>query len=287
MRNVGGPVVFAPFLVFLIFDIRRAPPGGKLCEFVPRRSVGALDDFITEILLQLSGRYGDGYPRVLARSARCVRCERYGKNRPAVVFRREAIVTCNTMLVNHSLRRRGRDEISLLRRNETLNRCLIVDRPGSLKVTRTPYLLSRDEISPKRDRPRFEGSQEAFEPEKPRGPILNGPCIRKGIIVRFLVETAFSSVFPSVVLSAFPSINRNRQTNLSRTQGEHPPRHNSYGQVSMITMIASMYLVARKLARNFSTGVPYPRPLADHPTQFRRGPLKRILISDCCYLNAQ
>ncbi|KYN28831.1 Netrin-A [Trachymyrmex cornetzi] len=77
--NVGGPVVFAPFLAFLIFDIRRAPPGGKLCEFVPRRSVGALDDFITEILLQLSGRYGDGYPRVLARSARCVRCERRGK----------------------------------------------------------------------------------------------------------------------------------------------------------------------------------------------------------------
>jgi len=63
---VGGPVVFAPFLAFLIFDIRRALPGGKLCEFVPRRSVGALDDFITEILLQLSGRYGDGYPRVLA-----------------------------------------------------------------------------------------------------------------------------------------------------------------------------------------------------------------------------
>ena len=79
MRNVGGPVVFALFLVFLIFDIRRAPPDGKLCEFVPRRSVAALDDFITEILLQLSGRYGDGYPRVLARSARCVRCERHGK----------------------------------------------------------------------------------------------------------------------------------------------------------------------------------------------------------------
>lgn len=104
-------------------------------------------------------------------------------------------------------------------------------------------------------------------------------------------------------------------------------------RASMITMIASMYPVARKLARNFSTGVPYSRPLADRPTQtgetFNRkmtrasggaliiavtlslvmlfveersrmrspghqaqtgvsgGPLKRILISDCCYLNAQ
>ncbi|KYN28829.1 hypothetical protein ALC57_01792 [Trachymyrmex cornetzi] len=346
-------------------------------------------------------------------------CEGEAWNRPAVVFRREAIVTlphmndnnCNTMLVNHSLtgglseryltratrikynrennfaevvstnsirytdpkitsvqflidfvsnellHLRGCDEeVSLLRRNEALNRCLIVDRPGSLKATRAPYLLSRDEISPKRDRPRFEGSQEASEPERPRGtrgprpaamqdrkipdassrhpvsvvlpsgrwmtddrrvrpifrlnscesymrsvlatefhgsrpehrlrrayppffnsdtadtiarhishfyceeanrPILKthpryliiflnnfsqhvpvsiflgafiGFLARKGIIVRFLVETAFSSVFPSVVLSASPSINRNRQTNLSRTQGEHPPRHNSYGQ---------------------------------------------------------
>ncbi|KYM95462.1 hypothetical protein ALC62_13890 [Cyphomyrmex costatus] len=56
------------------------------------------------------------------------------------------------------------DEVSLLRRNEALNRCLIVDRLGFLQATRAPYLLSRDEISPKRDRPRFEGSQEAFEP---------------------------------------------------------------------------------------------------------------------------
>ena len=48
--------------------------------------------------------------------------------------------------------------------------------------------------------------------------------------------------------------------------GDHPETTG----VSMITMIASMYLVARKLARNFSTGVPYPRPLADHPTQFRQ-----------------
>lgn len=45
---------------------------------------------------------------------------------------------------------------------ETLDRRLIVDRPGSLKATRAPYLLSRDEISPKRDRPCFEGSQEAL-----------------------------------------------------------------------------------------------------------------------------
>ncbi|KYQ60676.1 hypothetical protein ALC60_00301 [Trachymyrmex zeteki] len=61
-------------------------------------------------------------------------------------------------------------------------------------------------------------------------------------------------------------------------------------RASMITMIASMYPVARKLARNFSTGVPYSRPLADRPTQqtgVSGGPLKRILISDCCYLNAQ
>lgn len=45
---------------------------------------------------------------------------------------------------------------------EMLDCRLIVDRPGSLKATRTPYLLFRDEISPKRDRPCFEGSQEAL-----------------------------------------------------------------------------------------------------------------------------
>lgn len=66
--NVGGPVVFVPSSALLIFDIRRAPPRGKLCEFVPRRGAGALEDFITGILLQLSGRYGDGRPRVLAKS---------------------------------------------------------------------------------------------------------------------------------------------------------------------------------------------------------------------------
>lgn len=66
--NVGGPVVFVPSSALLISDIRRAPPRGKLCEFVPRRGARALEDFITGILLQLSGRYGDGRPRVLAKS---------------------------------------------------------------------------------------------------------------------------------------------------------------------------------------------------------------------------
>lgn len=50
---------------------------------------------------------------------------------------------------------------------EALDRRLIGDRPGFLKATRAPYLLSRDEISPKRDRPCFEGSQEAIS--KPKG----------------------------------------------------------------------------------------------------------------------
>lgn len=55
--------------------------------------------------------------------------------------------------------------MSLLRRNDALDRRLIVDRPGSLKVARAPYLLSR-QISPKRDRPCFEGSQEAISSPK-------------------------------------------------------------------------------------------------------------------------
>lgn len=42
-----------------------------------------------------------------------------------------------------------------------------------------------------------------------------------------------------------------------RTRAERPPGNDRAG---MITMIAPMYpTVARKLARNFSTGVPYPR----------------------------
>lgn len=62
---MGGPVVFASSRTLPgLSDIRRALPRGKLCEFVPRRGAGALDDFITGILLQLSGRYGDGRPRV-------------------------------------------------------------------------------------------------------------------------------------------------------------------------------------------------------------------------------
>lgn len=57
--------------------------------------------------------------------------------------------------------------------------------------------------------------------------------------------------------------------NHARTERFWRPPGND--RTSMITMIASMYpTVARKLARNFSTGVPYPRPLADRPTQTRR-----------------
>lgn len=36
-----------------------------------------------------------------------------------------------------------------------------------------------------------------------------------------------------------PSISGNRQTNLPRTQGEHPPRYNSYGQVVARTDVRS------------------------------------------------
>lgn len=55
-------------------------------------------------------------------------------------------------------------------------------------------------------------------------------------------------------------------TVISRTERFWRPPGND--RASMITMIASMYpTVARKLARNFSTGVPYPHPPADRPTQ--------------------
>ncbi|KYQ60678.1 hypothetical protein ALC60_00303 [Trachymyrmex zeteki] len=171
------------------------------------RAFGALRTRDTVVFQIHRARSYTKCPRRCSRMSQDVKrssiCEGEAWNRPAVVFRREAIATllhmndnnCNTMLVNHStnlvmaparflmdfvsnellrlplsnLSHRGCDEVSLLRRNEALNRCLIVDRPGSLKATRAPYLLSRDEISPKRDRPRFEGSQEAFVPKRPRG----------------------------------------------------------------------------------------------------------------------
>jgi hypothetical protein len=70
---MDGPV--ALFSLFLpVPDIRRAFPYGKLCEFVPRRDAEALNDFITGILLQLSGRYGDSRLRVLAVFTGSERC---------------------------------------------------------------------------------------------------------------------------------------------------------------------------------------------------------------------
>lgn len=68
----GSVALFSSFLP--VPDIRRALPYGKLCEFVPRRGAGALDDFITGILLQLSGRYGDSHPRVPAMFTGSARC---------------------------------------------------------------------------------------------------------------------------------------------------------------------------------------------------------------------
>lgn len=79
------PLLRSPFPPsLLISDISRAPPRGMLCEFVPLRGAGALDDFITGILLQLSGRYGDGAvrersPRVHVASAAGARTRGRGK----------------------------------------------------------------------------------------------------------------------------------------------------------------------------------------------------------------